>query len=59
MRYAWVLDLPTETGSYGILQHCPEPIDDDERELMVKEEDQYIVGRIKYDSIYRVFFSAL
>lgn len=27
---------------------CPEPIDDDERELVVKEADLYITGRIKY-----------
>jgi hypothetical protein len=29
-------------------EHCPEPIDNDEKELMAGEEDQYIVGRIKY-----------
>ncbi|RXW22626.1 hypothetical protein EST38_g3223 [Candolleomyces aberdarensis] len=29
-------------------EHCPEPIDDDEKELIAKEEDQYIIGRIKF-----------
>ncbi|RXW15843.1 hypothetical protein EST38_g10015 [Candolleomyces aberdarensis] len=29
-------------------EHCPEPIDVDEKELIAKEEDRYIIGRIKF-----------
>ncbi|TFK24224.1 ankyrin repeat protein [Coprinopsis marcescibilis] len=29
-------------------EECPEPVDDDERELQAKESDQYITGRIKF-----------
>ncbi|KAF6743504.1 ankyrin repeat protein [Ephemerocybe angulata] len=29
-------------------ESCPEPIDDDEKALIAEEDDQYIIGRIKF-----------